>query len=159
MVRQLQTQTGKQGLCFEVNEWLPQAFIQNAGGDVIDGDGKPVMDSAAAVKGIEAFVQPRRDNLWRVMTIPEMVAAYQAGAIGVMARRRRGPSVRHRQLRPPPDPDAGPRRPAAPHEFRRQLPRRLFQGEGAAGRRLQVHGVRLQPRGLRDLAGHRLSRR
>jgi multiple sugar transport system substrate-binding protein len=85
MVRQLQEKTGKQGLCYEVNEWLPQSFIQNAGGDVIDGDGKPVMDSAAAVKGIEAFVQPRRDNLWRVMTIPEMVAAYQAGAIGVMA--------------------------------------------------------------------------
>lgn len=85
MVRQLQEKTGKQGLCYEVNEWLPQAFIQNAGGDVIDGDGRPAMDSAAAVKGIEAFVQPRRDNLWRVMTIPEMVAAYQAGAIGVMA--------------------------------------------------------------------------
>jgi multiple sugar transport system substrate-binding protein len=85
MVRQLQEKTGKQGLCYEVNEWLPQAFIQNAGGDVIDGDGKPAMDSAAAVKGIEAFVQPRRDNLWRVMTIPEMVAAFQAGAIGVMA--------------------------------------------------------------------------
>ncbi|MFZ5779334.1 MAG: extracellular solute-binding protein [Pseudomonadota bacterium] len=85
MVRQLQEKTGKQGLCYEVNEWLPQAFIQNAGGDVIDADGKPVMDSAAAVKGIEAFVQPRRDNLWRVMTIPEMLAAFQAGAIGVMA--------------------------------------------------------------------------
>lgn len=85
MVRQLQEKTGKQGLCYEVNEWLPQAFIQNAGGDVIDGDGKPVMDSAAAVKGIEAFIQPRKDNLWRVMTIPEMVAAFQAGAIGVMA--------------------------------------------------------------------------
>jgi len=67
------------------NEWLPQSFIQNAGGDVIDADGKPVMDSPAAVKGIEAFVQPRRDNLWRVMTIPEMLAAFQAGAIGVMA--------------------------------------------------------------------------
>lgn len=85
MVRQLQERTGKQGLCYEVNEWLPQAFIQNAGGDVIDADGKPAMDSAAAVKGIEAFVQPRRDNLWRVMTIPEMLAAFQAGAIGVMA--------------------------------------------------------------------------
>jgi multiple sugar transport system substrate-binding protein len=85
MVRQLQERTGKQGLCYEVNEWLPQAFIQNAGGDVIDADGKPVMDSAAAVKGIEAFIQPRRDNLWRVMTIPEMLAAFQAGAIGVMA--------------------------------------------------------------------------
>jgi len=33
------------GLCYEVNEWLPQSFIQNAGGDVIDADGKPVMDS------------------------------------------------------------------------------------------------------------------
>ena len=85
MVRQLQERTGKQGLCYEVNEWLPQAFIQNAGGDVIDGDGRPVMDSAAAAKGIEAFVQPRKDNLWRVMTIAEMVAAFQAGAIGVMA--------------------------------------------------------------------------
>ncbi|WP_421998243.1 extracellular solute-binding protein [Reyranella sp.] len=85
MVRQLQEKTGKQGLCYEVNEWLPQAFIQNAGGDVIDADGKPVMDSAAAVKGIEAFVQPRRDGFWRVMTIPEMLAAFQAGAIGVMA--------------------------------------------------------------------------
>ena len=85
MVRQLQERTGTQGLCYEVNEWLPQAFIQNAGGDVIDADGKPVMDSPAAVKGIEAFVQPRRDNLWRAMTIPEMLAAFQAGAIGVMA--------------------------------------------------------------------------
>ena len=85
MVRQLQERTGKQGLCYEVNEWLPQSFIQNAGGDVIDADGKPVMDSPAAVKGIEAFVQPRHDNLWRAMTIPEMLAAFQAGAIGVMA--------------------------------------------------------------------------
>ena len=85
MVRQLQERTGKQGLCYEVNEWLPQAFIQNAGGDVIDGDSKPVMDSPAAVNGIEAFVQPRRDNLWRIMTIPEMLAAFQAGAVGVMA--------------------------------------------------------------------------
>jgi multiple sugar transport system substrate-binding protein len=85
MVRQLQERTGKQGLCYEVNEWLPQAFIQNAGGDVIDADGRPVMDSPAAVAGIEAFVQPRRDKQWRVMTIPEMLAAFQAGAVGVMA--------------------------------------------------------------------------
>lgn len=85
MVRQLQERTGKQGLIYEVNEWLPQAFIQNAGGDVIDADGKPVMDSPAAVKGIEAFVQPRRENLWKPMTISEMVASFQAGAIGVMA--------------------------------------------------------------------------
>jgi multiple sugar transport system substrate-binding protein len=85
MVRQLQERTGKQGIVYEVNEWLPQAFIQNAGGDVIDSDGRPVMDSAAAIKGIEAFVQPRRDNVWKPMTISEMVASFQAGQIGVMA--------------------------------------------------------------------------
>ncbi|MDP1752590.1 MAG: extracellular solute-binding protein [Reyranella sp.] len=85
MARQLQDKTGKQGLCYEVNEWLPQAFIQNAGGNVIDANGRAVMDSPAAIKGIEAFVQPRRDGLWRVMTISEMLAAFQAGAIGVMA--------------------------------------------------------------------------
>jgi multiple sugar transport system substrate-binding protein len=85
MVRQLQERTGKQGLCYEVNEWLPQAFIQNAGGDVIDPNGRPVMDSPAAIKGIEAFVMPRRDNLWRAMSISEMLSAFQAGAIGVMA--------------------------------------------------------------------------
>jgi multiple sugar transport system substrate-binding protein len=85
MVRQLQEHTGKQGLCYEVNEWLPQAFIQNAGGDVIDANGKAVMDSPAAIKGIEAFVKPHRDNLWRAVSISEMLAAFQAGAIGVMA--------------------------------------------------------------------------
>jgi len=85
MVRQLQERTGKQGIIYEVNEWLPQAFIQNAGGDVIDADGKPAMDSSAAIKGIEAFVQPRRDNLWKPMTISEMIASFQAGTIGVMA--------------------------------------------------------------------------
>jgi multiple sugar transport system substrate-binding protein len=85
MVRQLQERTGKQGIVYEVNEWLSQAFIQNAGGDVIDSDGKPVMDRPAAIKGIEAFVQPKRDNLWKPMTISEMVASFQSGAIGVMA--------------------------------------------------------------------------
>lgn len=85
MVRQLQDRTGKQGLCYEVNEWLPQAFIQNAGGDVIDAGGRPVMDSAEAIYGIEKFVEPKRAGTWKVLTIAEMVTAFQAGAIGVMA--------------------------------------------------------------------------
>jgi multiple sugar transport system substrate-binding protein len=85
MVRQLQDRTGKQGLCYEVNEWLPQAFIQNAGGDVIDASGRAVMDSPAAVRGIEKFIEPRRTGIWSVLTIAEMVTAFQSGAIGVMA--------------------------------------------------------------------------
>ncbi len=113
MVRQLQERTGKQGLCYEVNEWLPQAFIQNAGGDVIDGDGRPVMDSAAAVKGIEAFVQPRRDNLWRVDDHPR-----DGGGLSGRRDRRHGlvlgapvGGAPGRHVRPAPAPDAGPRRP------------------------------------------------
>jgi multiple sugar transport system substrate-binding protein len=85
MVRQLQERTGRQGLCYEVNEWLPQAFIQNAGGEVIDASGRPVMDSPEAIYGIEKFVEPHRLGLWRVLTIPEMLSAFQSGGIGVMA--------------------------------------------------------------------------
>lgn len=85
LAKQLQDRTGKQGLIFEVNEWLPQAFIQNAGGDVVTRDGRPAMDSEAAVYAIERFVQPRRMGIWNVLSIGEMVTAFQSGAIGVMA--------------------------------------------------------------------------
>jgi len=85
LAKQLQERTSKQGLIFEVNEWLPQAFIQNAGGDVITREGQPAMDSAAAIHAIERFVEPRRMGIWNVLSIGEMVTAFQSGAIGVMA--------------------------------------------------------------------------
>lgn len=83
--RQLQERTQKAGLVYEVNEWLPQAFIQNAGGDVLDAAGRPAMDSEAAIIGMTKFVEPRRLGIWRPVSIAEMVTAFQSGAIGLMA--------------------------------------------------------------------------
>jgi multiple sugar transport system substrate-binding protein len=83
--RQLQDRTGKAGLIYEVNEWLPQAFIQNAGGDVLDAEGRPVMDSDAAVHAITRFIEPKQKGFWQPVGISEMVTAFQSGAIGVMA--------------------------------------------------------------------------
>src|SRR6266404_110002 len=82
---QLQQKTGKTSLVYEVNEWLPQAFIQNAGGDVLNAAGEPVMDSAEAVYGIEKFVEPNRAGFWKIASINEMLAAFQTGAVGVIA--------------------------------------------------------------------------
>jgi len=99
LAKQLQDRTGKQGLIYEVNEWLPQTFIQNAGGDVITADGRPAMDSAAAIAGIEAFVAPKRQGIWNVLSISEMVTGFQAGAIGVMASSSARQSVVREQAR------------------------------------------------------------
>jgi multiple sugar transport system substrate-binding protein len=81
---QLQQKTGKSALAYEINEWEPQAFIQNAGGDVLDANGKPVMDSAAAVYGMQKFVEARLKNLWKPIGLSEMLTAFQAGALGAM---------------------------------------------------------------------------
>ena len=48
---QMQQKTNKAALGYEVNEWEPQAFIQNAGGDVLDANGKPVMDTQQGTAG------------------------------------------------------------------------------------------------------------
>ncbi|BBK30063.1 multiple sugar transport system substrate-binding protein [Stella humosa] len=81
---QLQQKTGKAALVYEVNEWLPQAFIQNAGGDVLDAQGRPVMDSAEAIYGMEKFVEPHRKGLWKPISISEMITAFQSGALCTM---------------------------------------------------------------------------
>lgn len=81
---QLQQKTGKSALAYEINEWEPQAFIQNAGGDVLDANGKPVMDSPAAVYGMQKFVEAKVKNLWKPIGLSEMLTAFQAGALGAM---------------------------------------------------------------------------
>ncbi|WP_395710966.1 extracellular solute-binding protein [Reyranella sp.] len=80
----LQQKTGKAALCYEVNEWEPQAFIQNAGGDVLDASGKPVMDSANAIYGMQKFVEAKTKGLWKPIGISEMLTAFQAGALSTM---------------------------------------------------------------------------
>ena len=81
---QMQQKTNKAALGYEVNEWEPQAFIQNAGGDVLDANGKPVMDSAAAVYGMQKFVEAKTRKLWNPIALGEMLTAFQAGALGAM---------------------------------------------------------------------------
>ncbi|MBS0549732.1 MAG: extracellular solute-binding protein [Proteobacteria bacterium] len=81
---QMQQKTNKAVLAYEVNEWEPQAFIQNAGGDVLDGAGKPVMDSAAAVYGMQKFVEAKTRKLWNPIGLSEMLTAFQAGALSAM---------------------------------------------------------------------------
>jgi multiple sugar transport system substrate-binding protein len=83
--RQLQERTGKAGMIHEISEWTPQAFIQNAGGDVLDAQGRAVMDSEAAIIGMTKYVEPRRLGIWRPVSIAEMVTAFQSGAVGAMA--------------------------------------------------------------------------
>ncbi|MBI2741586.1 MAG: extracellular solute-binding protein [Rhodospirillales bacterium] len=80
----LQQKVNKPALCYEVNEWEPQAFIQNAGGDVLDANGKPVMDSAAAVYGMQKFVEAKTKGLWKPIGLSEMLTAFQAGALSTM---------------------------------------------------------------------------
>ena len=80
----LQQKTGKSALAYEVNEWEPQAFIQNAGGDVLDANGKPVMDSPAAVYGMQKFVEAKTRGLWKPIGLGEMLTAFQAGALGAV---------------------------------------------------------------------------
>ncbi len=80
----LQQKTGKAALCYEVNEWTPQAFIQNAGGDVLDAGGKPVMDSANAIYGMQKFVEAKTKGVWKPIGLSEMLTAFQAGALSAM---------------------------------------------------------------------------
>jgi multiple sugar transport system substrate-binding protein len=82
--RQIQERTGKAGLIHEISEWVPQAFIQNAGGDVLDAQGRAVMDSEAAIIGMNKFIEPRQLGIWRPVNIAEMVTAFQSGAVGMM---------------------------------------------------------------------------
>lgn len=79
-----QEKTGKSALAYEVNEWQPQAFIQNAGGDVLDAMGKPVMDSPAAIYGMTKFVEAKTKGLWRPIGLSEMLTAFQTGALGAI---------------------------------------------------------------------------
>lgn len=82
---QLQAKTGKPALVYEVNEWLPQAFIQNAGGNVLNDRGEPEMDSPAAIAGVEKYVEPSRKGIWRPIGLSEMLTAFQTGAVGAIA--------------------------------------------------------------------------
>jgi multiple sugar transport system substrate-binding protein len=73
LLRKFQDQTPPR-LQYAAGEWLPQALIRNAGGALI-----PVGDTSEstnpAVRRVENLTPSRGDSLWRVLSIPQMMAS------------------------------------------------------------------------------------
>lgn len=65
------------------NEWTSQAYIQNAGGYIIDPDGRVAVDSTEAAMGMTKYAQPARDGLWQPVDGRAQSAAFQSAALAI----------------------------------------------------------------------------
>jgi len=65
------------------NEWTSQSFIQNAGGFIIDPDGKLALNSQEAIAGMSEYCAPAHEGLWLPVSDKEQVAAFQSGALAI----------------------------------------------------------------------------
>jgi len=65
------------------NEWTSQAYIQNAGGFILDGDALTV-DSPEAVAAMTAFAEPAKAGLWTNMDYRAQQKAQYAGNIAIV---------------------------------------------------------------------------
>lgn len=75
--------TYRSALALSNNEWTSQSFIQNAGGFIIDPDGKLALNSPEAVRGMELFCQPAHEGLWIPVSGKEQDAAFESGALAI----------------------------------------------------------------------------
>ncbi|AGT08567.1 extracellular solute-binding protein [Paracoccus aminophilus] len=75
--------TYRSALALSNNEWTSQSFIQNAGGFIIDPNGKLALDSEAARLGMEAYCAPAHEGLWLPVSGKEQDAAFEAGALAI----------------------------------------------------------------------------
>lgn len=75
--------TYRSALALSNNEWTSQSFIQNAGGYIIDPQGKLALNSAEAARGMELFCQPAHQGLWTPVSGKEQDAAFEAGALAI----------------------------------------------------------------------------
>lgn len=75
--------TYRSALALSNNEWTSQSFIQNAGGAIIDDEGKIMLDSPGSIRGMEAFCRPAFDGLWLPVNGREQDAAFESGALAV----------------------------------------------------------------------------
>lgn len=75
--------TYRSAIALSNNEWTSQSFIQNAGGYLIDPDGKLALNSEQAAKGMEVFCQPAHQGLWTPVSGKEQDAAFEAGALAI----------------------------------------------------------------------------
>ncbi len=75
--------TYRSALALSNNEWTSQSFIQNAGGAILDDEGKIMLDAPESIRGMEAFCRPAFEGLWLPVNGREQDAAFESGALAV----------------------------------------------------------------------------
>lgn len=75
--------TYRSALALSNNEWTSQSFIQNAGGYIIDPDGKLSLNSAEAVAGMTEYCAPAYEGLWLPVSAKDQDAAFESGALAI----------------------------------------------------------------------------
>ncbi|MFD2250837.1 multiple sugar transport system substrate-binding protein [Pseudochelatococcus lubricantis] len=75
--------TYRSALALSNNEWTSQSFIQNAGGYIIDPDGKLALDSPEAVIGMTEYCAPAHEGLWIPVSGKEQDASFESGALAI----------------------------------------------------------------------------
>jgi multiple sugar transport system substrate-binding protein len=75
--------TYRSALALSNNEWTSQSFIQNAGGYIIDPDGRLALSSPEAIAGMTAYCAPALEGLWIPVDAKEQDAAFESGALAI----------------------------------------------------------------------------
>jgi len=76
--------TYRSALDLSNNEWTSQAYVQNAGGFILDGE-NVVCDSAEAIRGMKAFAEPVKSGAWKNLDYGGQAKAMFAGNIAICA--------------------------------------------------------------------------
>ncbi|MDR3475847.1 MAG: extracellular solute-binding protein [Devosia sp.] len=76
--------TYRSALALSNNEWTSQSFIQNAGGFIVDPDGKLSLNTPEAIKGMQAYVAPALEGLWVPVSAKDQDAAFTSGALAIV---------------------------------------------------------------------------
>jgi len=82
-MRAMKDKAGKNAYAGYANSWIAQAFIESAGGRILDDKLKPVMDTPESVAGITTW-RSMIAGLSQWATQAEATAAFTAGNTGVM---------------------------------------------------------------------------
>lgn len=75
--------TYKSAVDLSNNEWTSQAYIQNAGGYILQGD-KVTCDTPEAAAGMAAFADPAQTGLWKNLDYRAQAQAQLGGAIAIV---------------------------------------------------------------------------
>jgi multiple sugar transport system substrate-binding protein len=76
--------TYRSALALSNNEWTSQTFIQNAGGFIIDPEGKLSLNSPEAIAGMTEYCAPAHEGLWVPVSAKDQAAAFESGALAIV---------------------------------------------------------------------------